>query len=246
MVTTLCSAQAIGFCQPLDEENGDDLAEASVTTIGNLPVLTDLSTQDIIKEQTALYKNTLKLRKHYRQWSRFNIIGKCLPKCYLIAWLSLSLSLWIFHVTVPQRNKPQLWQRLLISYLWPLSLHNRTRPFYYATPKVQREISAHEISCMENDTIEKTPKFVERLIIGKKVPIQVTRVLFISEWSKVESWRKSDSHFLRLIIKCNSLASYFYWACTSNKPVGALINQVQVSLTDTWWINECLIKKRAH
>lgn len=151
---------------------------------------------------------------------QFNIIGKCLPKCYLIARLSLLLALNLSCNSVPQTNKPQLWQRFLISYLLlPHSLHNCARPFYYAT---RRKKYCHaRFPVWKQWLDEQTSKFVDRFITDRKVSIQVARLLFVSAWSKAESWRGSDSRSLRPIIKCNSLASCFYWACTSNKPVGA-------------------------
>lgn len=52
-------------------------------------LLVVLLTQDIIRWQAVHWpeKDIVKLRKHYRQWSQFNVIESCLPKCYLIAWL---------------------------------------------------------------------------------------------------------------------------------------------------------------
>lgn len=135
-----CSARAIGFCKAgkmarsLSDNHRKSTCPKRLIDPGHNQIA------DCTLQKPA------KLRKHYCQWSRFNIIGKCLPKCYLIAWLPLFISPWIFHVTVPQTNKSQLWQRLLISYLWCLSLHNCACPFCYATPKVQREISVCEVS----------------------------------------------------------------------------------------------------
>lgn len=53
------------------------------------PLLVVLLTQDIIRQWAVHWpeKDTVKLRKHYRQWSHFNVIGRCLPKCFLIASL---------------------------------------------------------------------------------------------------------------------------------------------------------------
>lgn len=52
-------------------------------------LLVALLTQDIIRWQAVHWpeKDIVKLRKHYRQWSQFNVIESCLPKCYLIARL---------------------------------------------------------------------------------------------------------------------------------------------------------------
>lgn len=44
------------------------------------------------------------------------------------------------------------------------------------------------------------------------------------------------------IIKCASDTLYLL-APTHNKPSVALINHVHVSLTDTWWLKQCMIKK---
>lgn len=87
-------------------------------------LLVVLLTQDIIKCWAVHWpeKDTVKLRKHYRQWSHFNVIGWCLPKCYLIACSSLNLS----HNCVPQTNMPRHWQVSLlvihgfICFVYPL------------------------------------------------------------------------------------------------------------------------------
>lgn len=163
-----------------------------------------------------------KVKEALLPMKQLNIIGKCLPKCYLIAWLSLSLSLNLSCNSVPQTNRSSGSRSLLVIYglfhfitalvLFIMLLQRYSVKYWRARFPVWKQ---------SFDEVKKTPKIVDRFITGKKVSIQIARLLFISAWSKVESWPGSDSHFLRPIIKCDSLASYFYWACTSNKPVGA-------------------------
>lgn len=155
--------------------------------------------------------------------------------------LTLSLSLKLSCNSVVQTNKPQLWQRLLISYLWPHSLYNCTCPFYLSWNSKSKVWNTEtcekkrlgEVCCMRKKEFH---GIMKNQNCGKDC--QVERLLFVSVYK--ESWRGSHSHFLAKIIKCDYLTSYF---SISNKPSEGLINQVHVSLTDTWWIKECLIKK---
>lgn len=186
----------------------------------------------------------VKLRKHYCQWSHFNVIGKSLPKCYLIAWLSLSLKR--SRNSVAQTNKPQLWQHLLFSYLWPHSLYNHTCPFYlscYSKGKVwnlktcKKETAQRGFPNEKREFDEMTAQNCRKDVHGQEIEAAVCLCAIKNYF---------DSHFFGMIIKCDSLTSYFSWASISNKPSEGLINQVHVSLTDTRWINECLIKKHVH
>lgn len=64
-----------------------------------------LLTQDVIRWQAIHWqgKDAVKLRKHYDQCSHLNVIGQCLPKCYLIAWL---LSESFMQLRVTNKNRP--------------------------------------------------------------------------------------------------------------------------------------------
>lgn len=177
--------------------------------------------------------------------------------------------LWIFHAT-PCRKQPlpRHRQRLLISYSWLRLL--RVSPLYFPcirwklaestssaeTCERRRLPRRKEASLMKNDfaEVKETRKRTERMPHHKQITISVCRGrcfhAISNSWPQcMMLWiilTKVQGSFLLTergwIINCASL-SLFLLAFSPSKPCVGLINQVHVSLTDTWRLKQCKLKK---